>query len=149
VTLSDVPTHSTVELFSVNNSIEYPISASSVVVPSDAQGVIVVGAVNNIDGVLEPFSSHGPTNNGISVPNVVGPNGVTTIAYNGDLFYGTSATTPHVAGIVALMLDANSDITPAELLEKIQDNAKPEHTQTNYQNIYGFGIVDASFIINE
>jgi hypothetical protein len=47
------------------------------------------------------------------------------------------------------MLDANSDITPAELLEKIQDNAKPEHTQTNYQNIYGFGIVDASFIINE
>ena len=146
---SDVPTHSTVELFSVNNSIEYPISASSVVVPSDAQGVIVVGAVNNIDGVLEPFSSHGPTNNGISVPNVVGPNGVTTIAYNGDLFYGTSATTPHVAGIVALMLDANSDITPAELLEKIQDNAKPEHTQTNYQNVYGFGIVDASFIINE
>ena len=74
---------------------------------------------------------------------------VTTIAYNGDLFYGTSATTPHVAGIVALMLDVNSDISPAELLEKIQDNAKPEHTQTNYQNVYGFGIVDASFIINE
>ena len=39
---------------------------SSVVVPADADGVIVVGAVSNHDGKLEPFSSHGPTNDGKS-----------------------------------------------------------------------------------
>jgi len=147
--LSDVHKYSTLELFSINNNIEYPVSVSSVIVPSDAQGVIVVGAVNNKDGVIEPFSSQGPTNNGKSVPNIVGPNGVTTISQNGNLFYGTSATTPHVAGIVALMLDVNSELTPIQLLEKIQQNAKPDYSQPNYQNVYGFGIIDATFVINE
>ncbi|MCV0367084.1 MAG: S8 family serine peptidase [Nitrosopumilus sp.] len=145
--LSDVPTHSSLELFSVNNSIEYPISSGSVVVPSDAKGVIVVGAVNNVDGTLESFSSHGPTNNGLSVPSVVGPNGVTTIAYGGNLFYGTSATTPHVAGIAALMIDANPDLSPEQLLDNIERNAIP-NSHGNNHNEYGFGSIDAAFIVN-
>ncbi|MCV0410233.1 MAG: S8 family peptidase [Nitrosopumilus sp.] len=145
--LSDVPTHSSLELFSVNNSIEYPVSSGSVVVPSDAKGVIVVGAVNNVDGTLESFSSHGPTNNGLSVPSVVGPNGVTTIAYGGNLFYGTSATTPHVAGIAALMIDANPDLSPEQLLDNIERNAIP-NSHGNNHNEYGFGSIDAAFIIN-
>ncbi len=145
---SDTPTHSSLELFSVNNSIEYPVSSGSVVVPSDAKGVIVVGAVSSVDGTLEPFSSHGPTNNGLSVPSVVGPNGVTTIAYGGNLFYGTSATTPHVAGIAALMIDANPDLSPQQLLDKIEQNAIPNALQGNDHNEYGFGSIDASFIVN-
>ncbi|MGY5148673.1 MAG: S8 family serine peptidase, partial [Candidatus Nitrosopumilus sp. bin_68KS] len=146
---SDVPKHSTMELFSVNNSIEYPVSSGSVVVPADAKGVIVVGAVNSIDGKLESFSSHGPTNNGKSVPSVVGPNGVTTIAYGGNLFYGTSATTPHVAGIVALMIDSNSELSPEQLLNEIEQNAKPNSAQGNNLNEYGYGVVDASFIASK
>jgi len=146
---SDVPTHSTLELFSVNNSIEYPVSSGSVVVPADAKGVIVVGAVSTMDGKLESFSSHGPTNNGKSVPSVVGPNGVTTIAYGGNLFYGTSATTPHVAGIVALMIDSNSELSPEQLLNEIELNAKPTSSQGDDLNEYGYGIVDASFIASK
>ncbi|WP_182129031.1 S8 family serine peptidase, partial [Nitrosopumilus sp. b3] len=146
---SDVPKHSTMELFSVNNSIEYPVSSGSVVVPADAKGVIVVGAVNSMDGKLESFSSHGPTNNGKSVPSVVGPNGVTTIAYGGNLFYGTSATTPHVAGIVALMIDSNSELSPEQLLNEIEQNARPNSSQGNNLNEYGYGIVDASFIASQ
>ncbi|EGG42864.1 Subtilisin-like serine protease [Candidatus Nitrosarchaeum limnium SFB1] len=147
--LDDVHSYSELELFSVNNNIEYPIAASSAVVPSDANGVIVVGAVSNKDGILESFSSQGPTNNGKTVPNVVGPNGVTTIAYNGNLFYGTSATTPYVAGIAALMLDANPNLSPSQLLNEIEQHAKPNHMQPNYQNEYGFGMVDATFIVDK
>ena len=102
-----------------------------------------------MDGKLESFSSHGPTNNGKSVPSVVGPNGVTTIAYGGNLFYGTSATTPHVAGIVALMIDSNSELSPEQLLNEIEQNAKPNSSQGDNLNEYGYGVVDASFIASK
>ena len=149
---TNVPMHSTVELFSVNNQIEYSITESSVVVPADAEGVIVVGAISNNDGKLEPFSSHGPTNDGKSVPHVVGPNGVTTLAYNGNLFYGTSATTPYVAGIAALMLENNLDATPEELMSMIQENAIldgsiEDNTQVN--NAFGYGTLDAMFLLEQ
>jgi subtilisin family serine protease len=148
--LSQVPTHSTVELFSVNHNIEYDVASGSVVVPGDANGAIVVGAINGIDGTLEPFSSQGPTNNGKSAPHVVGPDGITTVAYDGNLFYGTSATTPYVAGIAALMLESNSDLTPNQLLVEMQENAKLDSSSNDvtYQNSFGYGTIDALFLIN-
>jgi subtilisin family serine protease len=149
--LNEVPTHSTVELFSVNHDIEYDVASGSVVVPGDANGAVVVGAINGIDGTLEPFSSQGPTNNGKSAPHVVGPDGITTVAYDGNLFYGTSATTPYVAGIAALMLESNSELTPSQLLIEMQKNAILDSSSSDgtYQNSFGYGTIDALFLINE
>ena len=149
--LSDVPTHSTLELFSVNHEIEYDVPSGSVVVPGDANGVVVVGAINGLDGTLEPFSSYGPTNNGKLAPHVMGPDGITTVAYDGNLFFGTSATTPYVAGIAALMLETNSELSPHQLLNTMQENARLDSSlnDVSYQNSFGYGTIDALFLINE
>ena len=88
-------------------------------------GAIVVGAVNSQNGDLEKFSSQGPTNHGKLAPLVVGPDGVTTLAYEGKLFYGTSATTPYIAGIAALLVDSEPEITNEEVLNRIIQNTKP------------------------
>ncbi len=138
-----------IEIFSVNDEIEHAISKGSVTVPGDAEGVIVVGAVNSQNGDLERYSSQGPTNHGKLAPHVVGPAGVTTLAYEGELFYGTSATTPYIAGIAALLVDAEPNISNNEILNKITQNTKPSKFDfiSEYDNYVGYGLADASFII--
>jgi len=141
----------TLEIFSINDVIEHPVSYSSVSVPADADGAIVVGAINHLDGILEPFSSQGPTNNGKLAPHVVGPDGVTTLAFNGEPFYGTSATAPYVAGLAALILQTNPDISPSELLTKIQQNTDSSlfSLQNGYDYSSGYGSANAFFLIEE
>jgi subtilisin family serine protease len=143
--------HATLEIFSVNDELEYPVTQSSVSVPADASGAIVVGAVNHLDGNLEPFSSQGPTNNGKLAPHVVGPDGVTTLALDGKPFYGTSATTPYVAGLAALILENNPDMSPEQLLTKIQQNTEPGlfSLQNEYNYATGYGTASAVFLIDD
>ena len=80
------------EIFSLFNIVENPTKQGSVTVPSDANGIIVVGAVNHFDGNVEAYGSQGPTNLGQNVPHVVGPDGVSTLSLNDKPFYGTSPT---------------------------------------------------------
>ena len=137
------------EIFSPTDLLEYHTIPSSVTVPTDADGAIVVGAIYHVDDSLESFSSNGPTNNGNKTPTVVAPDGVTTDAYDTEPFYGTSAAAPHVAGIVALLLEQNPDITPAEILSMLEDNADAESvglTSTS-DNAFGFGKADAYNLI--
>ena len=57
-------------------------------------------------------------------------------------FSGTSSATPHVAGIVALMLQANPEATPAELAEALMTTA--QHRGGPGKNLdYGTGLVQA------
>jgi|GEM_PF-1590120 len=69
-------------------------------------------------------------------PEVVGPNGANTTFFTRDLnfpplgepdgfpnFFGTSASAPHVAAIAALMLEAESSLSPAEIREILQSTA--------------------------
>ena len=143
--------HATLEIFTVNDDLEYPIVKSSVSVPADANGAIVVGAVNQLDGILEPYSSQGPTNNGKLAPHVVGPDGVTTLALDGKPFYGTSATTPYVAGLAALILENNPDMSPEQLLIKIQQNTEPGlfSLQNEYDYATGYGTASAAFLVED
>ena len=143
--------HATLEIFTVNDELEYPVTQSSVSVPADANGAIVVGAVNHLDGILEPYSSQGPTNNGKLAPHVVGPDGVTTLALDGKPFYGTSATTPYVAGLAALILENNPNMSPEQLLTKIQQNTEPGlfSLQNEYDYATGYGTASAVFLIDD
>jgi hypothetical protein len=61
-------------------------------------------------------------------------------------FFGTSAATPHVASIAALMLEANPAATPAEIYQALRTTALPLSLPApNFSSGYGFVQADAAF----
>jgi hypothetical protein len=72
------------------------------------------------------------------------------LAYGGP-FYGTSAAAPHVAGIVALLLEKQPGIPPDKVLKLLQENADKDAVglRTTFTNVYGYGKADANFLIED
>ncbi len=126
------------DLFTLKTTPEYSIKESSIVIPADASGALAVGASYWNDDSLENFSSRGPTNDGRTKPDVVAPDGVSTLSYGS--FYGTSASTPHVAGAAALLLDLKP-FTPNEIKTLLQRNALDLGVKGK-DNLYGAGRID-------
>ncbi len=121
-------------------------SESSITEPADAESVLAVGAVDSLNwetGPQEDFSSQGPTNawNGSAArikPDVVAPDGVTTLTYGDSNFMGTSAAAPHVAGLAALILSQKPYLTPDDLQDYIESNAI-DMDYPGKDNFYGWG----------
>jgi len=81
------------------------VAEGSIPTPGDAAGALTVGAVRWTGTAAEPYSSHGPTDDGRSKPDLVGPTYVTSNPeWPGTA--GTSAATAHVAGAAALLRQA-------------------------------------------
>ncbi len=104
---------------------------SSLLVPAATERVITVGAVPHFNhGVIEPFSSRGPTADGRVKPDLVGPDGVSTATFGGS-FSGTSASSPFVAGMAALYLNMHPGTTPIDIrreLGQLADGAGKNNT---------------------
>ena len=96
----------------------------SVADPAAHRDVFAVGAVrasNYFSGDIEGFSSWGPANNGVAKPDIAGPDGLSTDAYGPVGFFGTSASTPVVAGLIAVVLSDDPSLTPRQASRKLQD----------------------------
>jgi len=63
-------------------------------------------------------------------------------------FFGTSAATPHAAGIAALMLQVNAALTPAQIYGSLRSSALPmSGTTPNFESGYGFIRADAALVV--
>ena len=136
--------------------------------PGGAEDVITVGALNKNTAIAE-YSSEGPTEEGRVKPNVafVGSDVMSAQHNSGDgyvAFSGTSMATPGVAGTVALMLQANPDLSPFDVRNILQETATyrechymganqpcaedliPKNRQNN---VYGHGHVEALAAVME
>ncbi len=119
----------------------------------DSVTVFAVGAVNANSDTIPPytiatFSSRGPTDcppfNAIK-PEVCAPGVDVYSSYPGNnyvRFNGTSMAGPHVAGIVALMRQANPNAEVREIKSILMRTAH-DYGPDGEDNDYGFGFVDA------
>ncbi|MEX2032252.1 MAG: S8 family serine peptidase, partial [Dehalococcoidia bacterium] len=95
---------------------------SSLSEPADHPGVITVGALTTAAARTEaPYSSRGPTTDGRFKPNILAPTGAGNSS--GVAFGGTSASAPHVAGALALLLEANPTADTGRLMSLVQVRA--------------------------
>ncbi len=126
-------------------SLGTPVAATSVENPAESAnpGLLAVGASNwATPSTIASFSSQGPTIDGRTKPDIVGVEGVQTASsaggFTGTGFTGTSAASPHVAGLAVLVKQRFPLMTPAQVATYIKNNALPRGAAPN--NIWGFGL---------
>jgi len=136
-----------------------------------AGGTETLGTVDRSDDVYWPQSTWGPrTSDGDDDiydemrPDVSAPGAELTLAAHSALsdvtpasgygtYSGTSYSTPHVSGLVALMLEANPEILPDEIIHparlilhrSAEARGEPYSPRTSdkYDIHFGYGIIDA------
>lgn len=171
-------TYSSVLVNAINNAVTYGRNgkgcvvvfgsgndfSSSVSYPAHLNNVIAVGSCQS-RGLRSTYSNYG-TELDVVAPggNIYTTDRVGSAGYNsgGDYyanFSGTSAATPHVAGVAALMLSANPDLATDQVAMMIESTAQKigPYTYTNNQghpngtwnNEMGYGLLDAYAAVNK
>ena len=174
-------------LFYLTNPAIPGILTPTVVGHTKAEGAISVGAAYYLQTppygvdtpVVEGFSSVGGVPNYYDVagnriaplirnkPEIVAPDGVYTSFFNPfnepvppgghPQFFGTSAATPHAAGVAALMIDAQKlhTITPAQIKGVLEsntwdmDNPYTPGFDKGFDFATGFGLIKATDAVGE
>lgn len=114
-------------------------------------------------GDISTFSSRGPSRDGRIKPDISAPGQAIAAALSGfltvgvgaeesnilpgnkfQIMQGTSMATPHITGVVALMLQKNPNLDYASALAALTSTARSDsHTGTLPNNNFGSGKVDA------
>jgi serine protease AprX len=109
--------------------------------PADADSCVTVGAVNNT-GVVENFSSYGPSSDGQVKPTIasvgrgtalIGPDNQPTFGN------GTSFAAPNMAGLITCLWQAFQDFTNMEIIDAVKRSSS---MYTNPDDRVGYGIPD-------
>ena len=135
-------------VFSAGNS--GPGQSTSISPSNNPEG-FSIGAVDQLNNIAS-FSSRGPSAcDGSIFPRVSAPGvnvrttdltfgGIIPDSYNS--VSGTSFASPHVAGTMALLLDAFPDLTIAEM-EFVLEQSALDLGNAGPDNEYGYGLIDA------
>jgi serine protease len=133
--------------------------AASSFYPANCSGVITVGATDksgskawysNYDSTVEISAPGGDTNSyltgGILSTSNSGYSSPSTESYT--YLQGTSMAAPHVAGVVAMMYSLNPYITPAQVLQQLQNTVtKFPAGSSCTTSICGAGILNAGAVV--
>ena len=114
--------------------------AQTISTPADADSIISVGAVDSL-GNLASFSSRGPTADGRTKPDVMGP-GVAVFSATPSGFSrisGTSLSTPIVAGAAVLIKQMHPSFGPIDVRDALRQSA---NNSRNPDSGRGWGIPD-------
>ncbi len=117
--------------------------------PADGDSVIAVGAVGS-SGDRVSFSSVGPTVDGRIKPDIMAMGSGVVVASPGSgsgytSSSGTSFSCPLSAGVAALVVCANPNLTPMQVRDALRETAS-QHS--NPDSEYGWGIIDALAAVN-
>jgi uncharacterized repeat protein (TIGR01451 family) len=130
-----------VPVFSAGN---YGPREATVSSPASLPTNLAVGATDGDDQIAH-FSSRGPSPWGEIKPEVVAPGVSIVSALPGGglgIKEGTSMAAPHVAGVIALMLEANLTLTNEAIKAILTETALPLGSG-HPNNDYGWGLVNA------
>src|SRR5262249_47237379 len=113
-----------------------------IIAPGDADSIITSGAVDSFN-VVASFSSHGPTSDGRTKPDVTAMGRSDyLISTNTDSTYlrasGTSFSTPMTAGLVALLPESHPTWRPVDVRDALRATAL---NHSSPDNTIGWGLV--------
>ncbi|WP_319423531.1 S8 family serine peptidase [Pleurocapsa sp. FMAR1] len=154
---------------------EYATQGSTIFSHRNVSGVETVGAsLYQTPEELEFFSSVGTTpilfdseGNRLTEPefrqkpDLVAPDGINTTFFGQDIeedgspnFFGTSAASPHAAGVAALLLEANPEATPEEIYQALEQTAvdieyptASNQSGVGYDEGSGYGLIQADLAL--
>jgi len=135
-------TGTSLRLSSPTHALQYRTEEGSIVAPATAESVLAVGASDYASGAPEPFGSRGPTADGRRGVDVVAPDGFRA-ASRPDGFVGSSAAAPYVAGVAALVLDANPALD-RDAVERVLEGSAIDVGEPGPDPAAGHGRVDAA-----
>ncbi|MCD6595557.1 S8 family serine peptidase [bacterium] len=148
--------------FDISTPADIPPPWYNASVSDPAGPVIAVGATTTSDAVAS-FSSYGPTewdfnssyvggawhdypaSSRLMKPEIAAPGeNVVTTVYSGGYGYesGTSFACPFTAGVVALLLSKNSELTPREI-DSVLEVSATDISPTGRDNYSGAGLINA------
>lgn len=126
--------------------------------PATSRRSVAVANYDHVTQAISASSSRGRTRDGRAKPDVAAPG--TNIISSGSMgghvvagsqipvrvaMSGTSMSAPHVAGVVALMLEANPTLTADQIQKVVIASGRPPagSTASNFSSEFGYGRVDA------